>query len=61
MPAVVAYSKVPAFKPFVQRLKAKGKAPKLIIVALMRKLLAIAQAVLKSGVPFNPKIYAQCA
>lgn len=58
MPAMVAYSKVPAFRPFVQRLKAKGKAPKLIIVALMRKLLAIAQAVLKSGIPFNPQIHA---
>jgi transposase len=61
MPAVVAYSKVPAFKPFVQRLKAKGKSPKLIIVALMRKLLAIAQAVLKSGLPFNSEIHGRNA
>ena len=59
MPAVVAYAKVAAFRPFVQRLKAKGKAPKVIIIALMRKLLAIAQAVLKSGTPFNPNIHAQ--
>ncbi len=59
MPAMVAYSRVDAFKPFVQRLKAKGKAPKLIIVALMRKLLAIAQAILKAGTPFNPSIHAK--
>lgn len=61
MPAMVAYSRVDAFKPFVQRLKANGKAPKLIIVALMRKLLAIAQAVLKSEIPFNSKIHTQFA
>ena len=59
MPAMVAYSRVAAFTPFVSRLKAAGKAPKVIIVALMRKLLAIAQAVLKSGVPFNPLLHGQ--
>lgn len=58
MPAVVAYSRVASFRPFVTRLKAAGKAPRVIIVALMRKLLAIAQAVLKSGVPFNPQLHA---
>lgn len=57
MPAMVAYSRVEAFRPFVERLKANGKAPKLIIVALMRKLLAIAQAVLKSGQPFNARLH----
>lgn len=61
MPAVVAYAKVTAFKPFVQRLKAKGKVPKVIIVALMRKLLAIAQAVLKSGIPFDHTVHAKNA
>lgn len=57
MPAMVAYSRSPAFKPFVARLKAAGKAPMVIIVALMRKLLSIAQAVLKSGIPFNPQLH----
>ncbi|MES1189706.1 MAG: transposase [Steroidobacter sp.] len=57
MPAMVAYSRVDAFKPFVERLKANGKTPKLIIVALMRKLLTIAQAVLKSGQPFNASLH----
>jgi hypothetical protein len=28
-----------------------------IIVALMRKLVAIAQAILKSGKPFDPSIH----
>jgi transposase len=57
MPAVVAYSRCKAFAPFVQRLKAAGKPPKVIIVALMRKLVAIAQAILKSGKPFDPALH----
>jgi transposase len=43
---------------FVERLKASGKAPKAIVVALMRKILTIAQAVLKSQTPFNPTFHA---
>jgi transposase len=57
MPAVVSYAKLAAYKPFVQRLRAAGKAPKAIIVALMRKLLTIAQAVLHTGKPFNAEMY----
>ncbi|MDP2398345.1 MAG: IS110 family transposase [Burkholderiales bacterium] len=57
MPALVAYSRCAAFAPFVQRLKAAGKPPKVIIVALMRKLVAIAQAILKSGKPFDPTLH----
>jgi transposase len=57
MPAMVAYSRCKAFAPFVQRLKAAGKPPMVIIVALMRKLVAIAQAVLKSGKPFDPTLH----
>ena len=57
MPAVVAYSRCQAFAPFVHRLKAAGKPPKLIIVALMRKLVTIAQAILKSGKPFDPSMH----
>lgn len=53
MPAMVAYSRCKAFAPFVQRLKAAGKPPMVIIVALMRKLVAIAHAILKSRKPFN--------
>lgn len=57
MPAMVAYSRCAVFAPFVQRLKAAGKPPKVIIVALMRKLVAIAQAILKSGKPFDPMLH----
>lgn len=57
MPAVAVYRRCAAYAPFVQRLKAAGKPPKVIIVALMRKLLAIAQAVLKSGRPFDPQLH----
>lgn len=60
MPALVAYSRCAAFAPFVRRLQAAGKPPKLIIVALMRKLLTIAQAILKSGKPFNPLFHQGC-
>jgi transposase len=57
MPAVVAYSRCKAFAPFVRRLKAAGKPPKVIIVALMRKLVSIAQAILKSGKPFDSSLH----
>lgn len=57
MPAVVAYSRCPVFAAFVQRLKAAGKPPKVIIVALMRKLVSIAHAILKSGKPFDPSLH----
>jgi transposase len=57
MPAMVSYSKLAAYRPFVQRLRAAGKAPKAIIVALMRKLVTIAQAVLKADAPFDAKKY----
>jgi len=57
MPAVVAYSRCKAFAPFVHRLKLAGKPPKVIIVAIMRKLVAIAQAILKSGKPFDSRLH----
>lgn len=57
MPAVSAYTHCAAYAPFVRRLLDKGKAPKLIITALMRKLITIAQAILKSGKPFDPALH----
>jgi hypothetical protein len=57
MPAVVAYSHCKAFASFVHRLKIAGKPPKVIIVALMRKLVAVAQAILKSAKPFDPTLH----
>jgi transposase len=57
MPALATYGRKRAFIPFIERLKASGKAPMSIVVALMRKILTIAQAVLKSQQPFNPELH----
>src|SRR5512147_889365 len=55
-PAVVAGQHNPIVRAFCERLKAKGKAGKVIICAAMRKLLTLAYGVLKSGCPFDPKL-----
>ena len=44
-------------KAFTQRLKAAGKPGKVVITAMMRKLLTIAYGVLKSGKPFDPALH----
>lgn len=43
-------------KTFAERLKKAGKAPKVVIVACMRKLLTIMNAMLKNNTPWNPKM-----
>lgn len=43
-------------KAFADRLKKAGKPPKVVIVACMRKLLTIMNAMLKNNRPWNPKI-----
>lgn len=53
LPALVAKRYNPALKAFADRLKARGKRPKQIIVACMRKLLHVIYGVLKSGRPFS--------
>jgi len=42
------------FRPFVDRLMAAGKPPKVIIVALMRKLLVLAQTLVANKTTFDP-------
>ncbi len=42
-------------KTFAERLKQAGKAPKVVIVACMRKLLTIMNSMLKNNVPWNPE------
>ena len=42
---------------FRDRLAAAGKAPKLIIGAMMRKLAQVAFGVIKSGRPFDPALH----
>lgn len=58
MPAVVAMTRTDWGRRFTERLLAAGKPKKLILGALMRKLLTIAYGVLKSGKPFNPALHA---
>lgn len=54
MPALVACRFNPVLRGFAERLKARGVHPKVVIVAVMRKLLHLAYGVLKSGHPFDP-------
>ena len=54
MPAMVALYRTAWGKLFRQRLTAAGKPPKLIIGAMMRKLIHVAFGVLRSGKPFDP-------
>jgi transposase len=54
MPAMATLYKTAWGQRFRQRLAAAGKAPKLIIGAMMRKLIHVAFGVLKSGKPFDP-------
>lgn len=58
MPAVVAMSKTLWGKAFARRLAQAGKPSMVIIGAIMRKLVAIAYGVLKSGQPFNSALHA---
>ena len=53
-PAMVAGRYNPVIARFWQRLKTQNKPGKVIVVACMHKLLAIAYGVLKSGKPFDP-------
>jgi transposase len=49
MPAAVAMRYNPILKPFSERLKAAGKPPKVILIAVMRKLIVLAFSILKRG------------
>ncbi len=53
MAALVAKNYNKALANFVSRLQMKGKTPKTIICAVMRKLAHIIFGVLKSKQPFN--------
>lgn len=56
MAALAAIRSNEAIKTFAQRLRQAGKPPKVVIVACMRKLLTIMNAVIKNNAPWNPKI-----
>jgi transposase len=57
MPAMVTLYKTAWGKCFRERLAASGKPPKLIIGAMMRKLVHVAFGVLKSGKTFDPELH----
>ena len=53
MPAMVALRCNPILRIFAQRLSAGGKHKRLIIGAVMRKLLVLAYGILRSGLAFD--------
>ena len=56
MAASVARRWDPIIRPFYQRLRAAGKAPKDALVAAMRKLLTILNALVHAGTPWRPVV-----
>ena len=56
MSALVAKNYNPHFQKFVCELQKRGKAPKVIIVAIMRKLLCILFGMLKNSSNFDPNL-----
>jgi transposase len=58
MAALSAMQHEPVIKAFAHKLKAQGKAAKVVIVACMHKLLVIMNAVVRSGTAFS-RTYAQ--
>ena len=58
MPAIATLYRTQWGKSFFDRLSANGKPPKLIITAMMRKLVHVAFGVMKSGKPFDQTLHA---
>jgi transposase len=56
--ALAAACHNPALKSVAQRLKTRGKPHKLVIIAIARRLITIANAILKIGVPWQPQVCA---
>jgi transposase len=53
--ALAAACHNPVLKPAAQRLKMRGKPHKLVIVAIARRLVTIANAILKTGIPWQAR------
>ncbi|MBS2003747.1 MAG: IS110 family transposase [Cyanobacteria bacterium SZAS LIN-5] len=53
-PAMVAMQHNPQLRTFADQLKAKGKPSKVIICAVMRKLLVLATALIRTGKMYDP-------
>ena len=56
MAAVTASRHNPVLRPFYERLIAKGKLPKVALIAVLRRLVVFANAVLRSGQPWRGAI-----
>ena len=54
MPAIVAMRCNPPLRAFAERLRARGKRPKVVITAGMRTLLLLAWALVRTGQPCSP-------
>jgi transposase len=61
LPAIVAMRCNPLLHAFAERLRAKGKRPKVVITAVMRKLLLLAWTLLRTGQPFSATHHIQHA
>jgi len=53
-PALTAKRHNPHLRRFAQRLTDAGKAKMTVVAAVMRKLLVLIYAILKSGHPYDP-------
>lgn len=56
MPALVAMRSNPVFKAEYDQLKAAGKASKIAITAIMRKLVLLANALLRDNRTWTPSL-----
>lgn len=54
MAAISASRHDPVIRPYYRRLRGQGKPVKVALVACMRKLLTMANAILRDGVPWSP-------
>ena len=61
MPALVSIQCNPVIQAFYHRLKEKEKNGKVIVCAIMRKLVHLIFGILKSGRPFDPNYASYCA
>jgi transposase len=61
MPALVSIQCNPIIQIFYHRLKENGKNGKVIVCAIMRKLIHLIFGILKSGRPFDPNYAPHCA
>jgi len=56
-PAMVAIQCNPQMRAFAERLKAKGKPPKVVICAVMRKLLVLATTLIRNQQFYDPQFH----